>query len=100
MATWRWCWRMPGGCSATRAPDVAQIIAFPQHRVVRVFTDTLPAGASPYEEAIFHVRHCRATRDATNPAERKHHVAAIGLEWWQGELARIVAARHPEQAMH
>jgi len=70
---------------------MAQIIAFPQHRVTRVLTDTLPAGASPYEEAIFHVRSLRAQRDATTPAERKHHIALIGLEWWEGELARIVA---------
>ena len=72
---------------------MAQIIAFPQHRTTRVLTDTVPAGASPYEEAIFHVRSLRAQRDATTPAELKHHTALIGLNWWEGELSKIVAGR-------
>lgn len=71
---------------------MAQVIAFPQHRVSRVFTGTLPKDASPREEAIFRVRELRAQRDRHTPSERQHHVAKTLLAWWEKELASIVHA--------
>jgi hypothetical protein len=77
---------------------MAEIIPFPVHRTTRVFPDRLPADSTPYEEAIYQVRTIRAERYRYTPAERQHHVAIIKLDWWEGELARIVAARrHPAQ---
>jgi hypothetical protein len=69
---------------------VPNIIPFPAHRTTRVFTDVLPEDATAKEEAIFHVRRARAQRDASDPATRRHHAAAIMLDWWERELARLV----------
>ncbi len=73
---------------------MGQIIPFPVHRDTQVFTESLPAGATPYEEAIYQVRSIRAERDRHTPAERKHHVAKIKLQWWEGRLAEIVTERN------
>ncbi len=74
---------------------MATVIPFPAHRVTRVFTGTLPADATPREEATFRVRKLRAERDSYSPEYRQHHVAAIMLDWWERELARLVTNPAP-----
>jgi hypothetical protein len=68
----------------------AQVLTFPQHRSSQVFIGTLPDAATPLEEAIYHVRRARAVMDASGPLYRRYQIARITLEWWQGELARLL----------
>lgn len=80
---------------------MAQIVPFPQHRVARIFVGKLPKEATPHEEALFRVRQFRAQRDSSTPEYRDYHMAQIMLDWWEGELARIVGARsHTARGAH
>lgn len=82
--------------SQAKGADMTGVARFPQHRVTGAFVDYAKKPAffgSRYDEAIFHVRSCRARRNASIPEYRAYHVAQIMLDWWEGELARIVAGR-------
>ena len=86
--------------SQAKGADMTGVARFPQHRVTGAFAEYAkkPAFfASRYDEAIFHVRSCRAKRNASTPEYRAYHVAQIMLDWWEGELARIVADRTTTQ---
>jgi hypothetical protein len=86
--------------SQAKGADMTGVARFPQHRVsgaLAAYAKRPAFFASPYDEAIFHIRSLRAERNATTPAERQHHVAIIALKWWEGELARIVASRSTAQ---
>lgn len=69
---------------------MGMVVPFPVHRVTRVFADKLPPDATAREEATFRVRQLRSRRDSYSPEYREHHVAAIMLRWWEGELASLI----------
>jgi len=80
--------------SHAEGADMTGVARFPQHRVTGAFADYAKKPAffgSQYDEAIIHVRSCRAKRNASTPEYRAYHVAQIMLDWWESELARIVA---------
>lgn len=73
---------------------MAQIIPFPVQRAIGVSLTIMPTGLSPHEEALFRVRQLRAKRAAYTPDERGFWTTQIMLEWWEGELGKIIAQRH------
>jgi hypothetical protein len=77
--------------SQAKGADMTGVARFPQRA-----RPTLPRPAvfeSRYTEAIFHIRNLRAERDGSAPGFRRYHMARIKLDWWEGELARIVTGR-------
>jgi hypothetical protein len=87
-----------GGMALASQPkgmDMTAVVRFPRRAQP---TLSRPAAfASQYDETVFHIRHLRAERDGSNPAFRRYHIAQIKLDWWQGELAQIVAGRSAVQ---
>jgi hypothetical protein len=81
--------------SQPKRADMTGVVRFPRYAQR---TRPRPAAfASRYDEAVFHIRNLRAERNGSNPAFRRYHMAQIKLDWWQGELARIVAGRSTAQ---